>query len=68
VLDWKATASGSSTSIDVRLTLTATPRVLPVSETLTTNGETKTVTFSRWGVPFTVAAPAPVIPYSQIGG
>jgi hypothetical protein len=68
VLDWKATASGSSTSIDVRLTLTATPRVLPVSETLTTNGETKTVTFSRWGVPFTVTAPAPVIPYSQIGG
>jgi hypothetical protein len=80
VLDWKATASGpsgssgpggpsgSSTAIEVRLTLTATSQVLPVSETLTTNGETKTVTFSRWGVPFTVAAPAPVIPYSQIGG
>jgi hypothetical protein len=68
VLDWKATASGSSTAIEVRLTLAATSQVLPVSETLTTNGETKTVTFSRWGVPFTVAAPAPVIPYSQIGG
>jgi hypothetical protein len=68
VLDWKATASGSSTAVDVRLTLTATPKVLPVTETLTTNGESKTVTFSRWGVPFTVAAPAPVIPYSQIGG
>jgi hypothetical protein len=80
VLVWKATASGPSgssgpsgpsgpsTAIEVRLTLTATPKVLPVSETLATNGETKTVTFSRWGVPFTVAAPAPVIPYSQIGG
>lgn len=68
VLDWKATASGSSTTIDVRLTLTAMPQVLPVSETLTTDGESKTVTFSRWDAPFTVTAPAPVIPYSQIGG
>jgi hypothetical protein len=68
VLAWKATATGSGTAIDARLTLTATPQVLPVSETLTTNGESKTVTFSDWGTPFTVVAPATVIPYSQIGG
>jgi hypothetical protein len=66
VLAWKATVSGSGAAIDVRLTLAAAPQVLPVSETLTTNGETKTVTFSRWGTPFTVVAPAPVIPYSQV--
>jgi hypothetical protein len=66
VLAWKATASGSAATIDVRLTLAAAPQVLPVSETLTTNGETKTVTFSRWGTPFTVVAPAPVIPYTQL--
>lgn len=59
-------AGGSDAAIEVRLTLAATPRVLPVSETLTTNGETKTVTFSRWGMPFTVVAPAPVILYSQV--
>lgn len=68
VLEWKATASGSGATIEVRLTLAAAPKVLPLSETLTTNGESKTVTFSRWGIPFTVTAPAPVVPYSLIGG
>ena len=46
--------------------LTAAPKVLPVSETLTTKGEAKTVTFSNWGAPFTVAAPAHSIPYTQV--
>lgn len=66
VLDWTAAATGSSAAIGVRLVVSATPRVLPVSETLTTGRESKTVSFSRWGVPFTVTAPAPVIPYAQL--
>jgi hypothetical protein len=68
IVDWTTTASGSATSISVRLVLTATPKVLPVSETLTTKGEAKTVTFSGWGAPFTVTAPARSIPYAQVTG
>ena len=68
ILDWKTTASGSATSISARLTLTATPQVLPVSEVITTNGETKTIAFSNWGAPFTVAVPAETIAYAQVKG
>jgi hypothetical protein len=68
ILDWTTTPSGSQTPISARLILTATPKVLPVSETLTTKGEAKTVTFSGWGAPFTVAAPAQSIPYAQVAG
>jgi hypothetical protein len=66
ILDWTTTPSGSQAPISARLILTATPRVLPVSETLTTRSEAKTVTFSGWGAPFTVAAPAQSIPYAQV--
>jgi hypothetical protein len=48
ILDWTTTPSGSETPSSARLTL-ATPKVLPVSETLTTEGESKTVTFTNWG-------------------
>ena len=68
IMDWKTTPSGSAAAISVRLTLTATPKVLPVSETLTTKGEAKTVSFSDWGAPFTVATPAGAIPYAQVAG
>jgi len=68
ILDWTTTPSGSGTPISVRLTLTATPKVLAVSETLSTKGESKTVTFSDWGAPFTVTAPAQSIPYAQVKG
>jgi hypothetical protein len=68
ILDWTTTPSGSTTPISVRLTLTATPRVLPVSETLTTKGESKTVSFSDWGAAFTVAVPAQSIPYARVTG
>jgi hypothetical protein len=66
VLSWTATSSG--TSIKARLILTTTPQVLPVSETVATSAQSKTITFSRWGAPFTVTAPAPVIPYTQVSG
>jgi len=66
LLDWKTSASGSGSAITARLTLTAGQQVLPVSETISTSSESKTVTFSRWGTPFTVTAPAPVISYSQL--
>jgi hypothetical protein len=68
VLDWSTTPSGSDTPISARLTLTATPKVLPVSETLTTKGESKTVTFTSWGAALKVAAPAQSIPYAQVTG
>ena len=68
IVDWTTTPSGSQTPISTRLTLTATPKVLPVSEVLTTKGESKTVTFSNWGAPFTVTAPAQAIPYAQAAG
>jgi hypothetical protein len=61
-------ASGSATSISARLTLTVTPQVLPVSEVVTTKGETKTITFSNWDVPFTVTTPASAIPYAHVTG
>jgi hypothetical protein len=74
VLGWTTTtggAGGSATSLTVRLVLTATPKVLPVSETLTTQGQAKaatTVTFTNWGAPFTVSAPAQAVPYAQVEG
>jgi hypothetical protein len=68
VLDWKAAASGSSPAYSAQLILTVTPQVLPVSETIATGSASKTVTFSRWGSPFTVTAPASVIPYSEVSG
>jgi hypothetical protein len=68
ILDWKTTPNGSATSISARLTLAATPQVLPVGEVITTKGETKTITFSNWGTPFTVATPASAIPYAQVTG
>ena len=68
ILDWTTTPNGSQTPISARLTLTATPKVLPVTETLTTKGEIKTVTFSNWGAAFPVAVPAQPIPYAQVTG
>jgi hypothetical protein len=68
VLDWKAAASGSSPAYRAQLILAATPQVLPVSETIATSSASKTVTFSRWGSPFTVTAPAAVIAYSEVSG
>jgi len=68
ILDWTTTPSGSQTPISARLTLTATPKVLPVSETLTTKGESKTVTFSNWGAAVTVTVPSQSIPYAQVTG
>jgi hypothetical protein len=68
ILDWTTTPSGSKTPISARLTVAASPKVLPVSETLTTTGEFKTVTFSNWGKAFKVAVPAQVIPYAQVKG
>jgi hypothetical protein len=68
VLTWKAAASGSSPAYSAELILTVTPQILPVSETIATSGASKTVTFSRWGSPFTVTPPASVIPYSQVSG
>jgi hypothetical protein len=68
VLDWKAAASGSDPAYTAQLILTVTPQILPVSETIATSGASKTVTFSRWGSPFTVTAPATVIPYSEVSG
>jgi hypothetical protein len=68
VLDWTTTPSGSQTPVSARLTLTATPKVLPVSETLTAKGESKTVSFTNWGTARKVAAPAQSIPYAQVTG
>jgi hypothetical protein len=68
ILTWKTTLSGAKTPISVTLVLTATPKVLPVNETLTTTGESKTVTFTSWGEAFKVAAPAQAIPYAQVMG
>jgi hypothetical protein len=68
VLDWKAAATSSSPAYTARLILTVSPQILPVSETIATSGASKTVTFSRWGSPFTVTAPAVVIPYSEVSG
>jgi hypothetical protein len=65
ILGWTTTPSGSSTPITARLTLTATPKVLPVSETLTTKGESKTTTFSDWGHSVVVATPPQAIPYAS---
>lgn len=66
VLTWETTPSGSKTAIDATLVLTATPKVLPVNETLTTTGESRTVTFSNWGEAFKITVPAETIPYAQV--
>jgi hypothetical protein len=50
----------------VRLTLTDARSVLPMTETLTTGGETKVVTLSGWGRKFTVDPPGSAIPYSSL--
>jgi hypothetical protein len=42
--------------------------VLPVSEVITTNGETKTIAFSDWDAPFTVTILASAIPYAKVTG
>jgi hypothetical protein len=68
ILDWSTTPSGSGTPVSARLTLTATPAVLPVSETLTAKGESKTVAFTNWGAVPKVTAPAGSIPYAQVTG
>ena len=68
ILDWTTTPTGSATPISARLTLTATPQVLPVSETLITKGESKIVTFTGWGQPLKVIAPAQSIAYAQVTG
>lgn len=68
VLTWKATPSGSATTISAQLMLAADGQVLPISETLTAGGESKAVTLSRWGERITVPVPAPAVPYSAVTG
>ena len=68
ILTWKTTASDSDTTISARLTLTDASSVLPVTETLTADGETKVVTLSGWGKKFTVDPPGSAIPYSSLAG
>jgi hypothetical protein len=68
ILAWTTTPTGSATPISARLTLTATPQVLPVSEALITKRESKIVTFTGWGQPLKVIAPAQSIPYAQVTG
>lgn len=66
ILTGKTTASDPDTTISARLTLTDARSVLPVTETLTTHGETKVVTLSGWGPKFTVDPPGAAIPYSSL--
>jgi hypothetical protein len=66
VLDWKTTASGSSTKISERLILAATTQALPISETTIAGGDSETVTLEHWGEQFTVPVPASAIPYSRV--
>ena len=66
ILTGKTTASDPDTTISARLTLTDARSVLPVTETLTTHGETKVVTLSGWGLKFTVDPPGAAIPYSSL--
>ena len=68
VMDWTAQASGSATTISAELVLTDASRVLPVSETLTADGETKVVTLSRWGSPVTVPVPGSAVAYPALKG
>ena len=68
VMDWKAQASGSATTISAELVLTDASRVLPVSETLTAGGDTKVVTLSRWGSPVTVPVPGSAVAYPALKG
>ena len=66
ILDWKTTASGSSTKISERLILAATTGALPISETTVANGDSQTVMLGHWGEQFTVPVPASAIPYSRV--
>ncbi|MGH3409710.1 MAG: hypothetical protein ACRDRJ_45540, partial [Streptosporangiaceae bacterium] len=66
VLTWKATPSGSSTTISAQLRLTAGRTVLPVSETLTGGGQTKELTLSHWAERFGVPVPGSTVPYSLL--
>ena len=68
VMDWTARASGSATTISAELVLTDASRVLPVSETLTADGETKVVTLSNWGSPVTVPVPGSAVAYPALQG
>ena len=42
--------------------------MLPVSETLTADGETKVVTLSNWGAPVTVSVPGSAVGYQELPG
>jgi hypothetical protein len=66
VLTWKATSSGSSTTISAQLMLTAGRAVLPISETLTGGGQTKEVTLGHWAERFGVPVPGSTVPYSLL--
>ena len=68
VMDWTARASGSATTISAELVLTDASRVLPVSETLTADGETKVVMLSNWGSPVTVPVPGSAVAYPALQG
>jgi hypothetical protein len=68
VMDWKTRASGSATTISAELILTDASRVLPVSETLTADGETKVVTLSNWGAPVAVSVPGSAVGYQELQG
>lgn len=71
VLTWKMTPSGSSVQLTEELVVTATPQPLPVAETTTGGGDTRTDSFTNWGLHFTVPVPSPTscIPYSRaVGG
>jgi hypothetical protein len=68
ILNWTATASGSTTKISEQLTLAATAQALPISETTTANGDSQTVTLGRWGKRFTVPVPPAAVPYSRVTG
>jgi hypothetical protein len=65
------TPSGSSVQLTEELVVTATPQPLPVAETTTGGGDTRTDSFTNWGLHFTVPVPSPTscIPYSRaVGG
>jgi len=68
VMEWKTQASDSRTTISAELVLTDASQVLPVSETLTGDGETKVVTLSRWGSPVTVPVPGSAMAYPALKG
>jgi len=60
--------TAANDSISAEVVLTDASRVLPVSETLTADGETKVVTLSRWGSPVTVPVPGSAVAYPALQG